>query len=60
MYDPNGIIIHPTRTDIDIYQVEGNRLETEIGNKKVFNMIILVEFLKVKPIVKLDNVIEGL
>ena len=60
IYDPNGIIIHPTRTDIDIYQVEGNRLATEMGNKKVFNMIVLGGFLKIKPIVKLDNVIEGL
>jgi 2-oxoglutarate ferredoxin oxidoreductase subunit gamma len=31
-----------------------------MGNKKVFNMIVLGGFLKVKPIVKLDNVIEGL
>ena len=60
IYDPNGIIAHPTRTDIDIYQIEGNRLATEMGNKKVFNMIVLGGFLKVKPIVKLDNVIEGL
>ena len=31
-----------------------------MGNKKVFNMIVLGGFLKIKPIVKLDNVIEGL
>lgn len=60
IYDPNGIIDHPSRTDIDIYQIEGNRLAAEMGNKKVFNMIILGGFLKVKPIVKLKSVIEGL
>ena len=60
IYDPNGIVAHPTRTDIEIYQIEGNRLATEMGNKKVFNMIILGGFLKVKPIVKLKSVIEGL
>ena len=60
IYDPNGITIHPTRTDIDIYQIEGNRLATEMGNKKVFNMIVMGGFLKIKPIVKLENVIEGL
>ncbi|MGI9533042.1 2-oxoacid:acceptor oxidoreductase family protein [Lutimonas sp.] len=60
IYDPNGIMMHPTRTDIDIYQIEGNRLATEMGNKKVFNMLVLGGFLSVKPIVKLDNVIEGL
>jgi len=60
LYDPNGISTHPTRTDISIFQVEGNKLATEMGNKKVFNMIVLGAFLKIKPIVKLDNVIEGL
>ena len=60
IYDPNGITQHPRRTDIDIYQIEGNRLASEMGNKKVFNMIVLGGFLKIRPIVKLENVIEGL
>lgn len=60
IYDPNGITHHPTRTDIEIYQIEGNKLATEMGNKKIFNMIVLGGFLKIKPIVKLENVIEGL
>lgn len=60
IYDPNGISHHPTRTDINIYQIKGNELAAEMGNKKIFNMIILGGFLKVKPIVKLENVIEGL
>jgi len=60
IYDPNGITQHPTRTDIEIFQIDGNRLATEMGNKKVFNMIVLGGFLKIKPIVKLDNVLRGL
>jgi len=60
IYDPNGISHHPTRTDIKIYQIEGNKLAAEMGNKKIFNMIVLGGFLKIKPIVKLENVIEGL
>ena len=60
IYDPNGITHHPTRQDIKIYQVEGYRLASALGNKKVFNMIVLGGFLKIKPIVKLENVIEGL
>lgn len=60
VYDPNGISHHPTRADIHIYQIEGNRLATEMGNKKIFNMIVLGGFLKTKPIVQLENVIEGL
>lgn len=60
IYEPNGIHQHPTRTDIDIYQIEGTKLATEMGNKKIFNMVILGGYLKVKPVVELENVIEGL
>lgn len=60
LYDPNGISHHPTRTDINIYQIEGNKLAADLGNKKIFNMIILGAYLEVKPVVKLENVIEGL
>jgi len=60
IYDPNGIVAHPKRTDINIFQIEGSRLAMEMGNKKVFNMIVLGGFLKVKPIVKLENIIAGL
>jgi 2-oxoglutarate ferredoxin oxidoreductase subunit gamma len=31
-----------------------------MGNKKIFNMVVLGAFLNIKPIVKLENVIEGL
>jgi 2-oxoglutarate ferredoxin oxidoreductase subunit gamma len=60
LYDPNGISQHPTRKDIKIYQIEGAKLAAEMGNKKIFNMVVLGAFLKIKPIVKLENVIEGL
>ncbi len=60
LYEPNGIYNHPTRTDINIYQIEANRLSTEMGNKKIFNMVVLGAYLKIKPVVKLENVIEGL
>ena len=59
-YDPNGIYDHPKRTDIQIFQIEGTKLAAEMENKKVFNMIILGGFLKIKPIVKLQSVIDGL
>jgi 2-oxoglutarate ferredoxin oxidoreductase subunit gamma len=60
IYDPNGINHHPTRKDINIYQVDGYRLASEMGNKKVFNMILLGGFLKIKPVVKIGNVLKGL
>ncbi len=60
LYDPNGIVNHPTRKDIRIYRVSGTKTAVEMGNPKVFNMIVLGSFLKVKPILKLDNVKKGL
>ena len=60
IYDPNGITHHPTRKDINIYQIEGARLAAESGNPKIFNMLILGAFLKVKPIINLDNLEKGL
>lgn len=60
LYDPNGITQHPTRTDIHIFQINGSKLATEMGNKKIFNMIILGAYLNIKPVVKLENVVEGL
>lgn len=60
LYDPNGIIKHPTRKDINIYKIEGTALASEMGNPKTFNMIILGGYLKVKPLVKIDNVKKGL
>ncbi|MBN1651563.1 MAG: 2-oxoacid:acceptor oxidoreductase family protein [Bacteroidales bacterium] len=60
IYDPNGILNHPKRTDIQIYTIEGAKLASEMGNPKTFNMIVLGAFMKVKPIVQLENVIKGL
>jgi len=60
IYDPNGITRHPQRTDINIYRVEAAEEAARMKNAKTFNMIVLGAFLKVKPIVKLENVIKGL
>ncbi|MDD2385712.1 MAG: 2-oxoacid:acceptor oxidoreductase family protein [Bacteroidales bacterium] len=60
LYDPNGIIRHPERKDINIYKVEATHIATEMGNVKVFNMVVLGAYLKIKPIVKMENVMKGL
>ncbi|MCZ4694241.1 2-oxoglutarate ferredoxin oxidoreductase subunit gamma [Ancylomarina euxinus] len=60
LYDPNGITRHPERKDINIYKIQGAALATEMGNPQTFNMIIMGGFLKVKPIVLLENVKKGL
>jgi 2-oxoglutarate ferredoxin oxidoreductase subunit gamma len=60
VYDPNGIVHPPKRTDINIYKVEATKTAIEMGNPKVFNMIVFGSFLKAKPILLLDNVEKGL
>ena len=47
-------------TDINIYRIHGAALASELGNPQTFNMIIMGAFLKVKPIVLLENVKKGL
>ncbi|BDX38968.1 2-oxoglutarate ferredoxin oxidoreductase subunit gamma [Tenuifilaceae bacterium CYCD] len=60
IYDPNGIVHHPDRKDIKIYKIEATEEAARLKNAKTFNMIVLGAFLKVKPIVKMENVIKGL
>lgn len=60
IYDPNGILNPPTRTDIKIFSIEGTKLAAEKGQPKIFNMIVLGAFLKAKPIVKIETVRKGL
>jgi len=60
VYDPNGITNHPTRKDINIYQVAGTEKAGEMGIQKLFNMIMLGGFLKIKPIVNPEFIEKGL
>jgi len=60
IYDPNGITHHPTRKDINIYQIEAAEEAATRGLSKVFNMIVLGGFLKIKPIIDPENIHKGL
>jgi len=60
IYDPNGITTHPTRKDINIYQVAGTDKASEIGISKLFNMIMLGGLLKLKPLVTDEFLKKGL
>ncbi len=59
-YDPNGIHHVTDRKDINIYEIPANDKSIEMGNEKSFNMIVLGGVLKVFPMVKMENVINGL
>jgi len=60
IYDGNGITRHPERKDINIYRVDAADEAAKIGLSKVFNMIVLGAFLKLKPIVGDEYVHKGL
>jgi 2-oxoglutarate ferredoxin oxidoreductase subunit gamma len=60
IYDSNGITRHPERKDINIYRVDAAAEASRMNSPKIFNTIVLGGFLKVKPVIKLENVIKGL
>jgi 2-oxoglutarate ferredoxin oxidoreductase subunit gamma len=60
LFDPNGITHPPKRTDIKIFAIDGVEEATRMGNPKTFNMIVLGAYLKIKPVVKTENVEKGL
>jgi 2-oxoglutarate ferredoxin oxidoreductase subunit gamma len=60
LYDGNGITRHPERKDINIYRVDAAEEASKMETTKTFNMIVLGGFLKIKPLVEMENVIEGL
>jgi 2-oxoglutarate ferredoxin oxidoreductase subunit gamma len=60
LFDPNGITHPPTRKDIRVFTIEGAEEAARMGNPKTFNMIVMGAYLKLKPIVELENVEKGL
>lgn len=60
IYDGNGITRHPERKDINIYRVDAADEAAKLGIQKVFNMIVLGGFLKLKPIVADEYIRKGL
>jgi len=60
LYDSNGITRHPERKDINIYRVEATEEAAKMDSTKTFNMIVLGGYLKIKPIVKMENVVAGI
>jgi 2-oxoglutarate ferredoxin oxidoreductase subunit gamma len=60
IYDSNGITRHPERKDLAIYRIDATEEASKMNSPKIFNMIVLGGFLKIKPIIKIENVIKGL
>ncbi len=60
IYDGNGITHHPTRKDITIYRIDATEEAARMHSTKTFNMIVLGGYLKIKEVVKMENVLKGL
>lgn len=60
IYDTNGVVSAPMRDDIEIYSIDAAAECARTGQSKMFNTMILGAYLKVRPIVQMENVIEGL
>lgn len=60
IYEASTILNPPTRTDIEIVPIEASNEAAKLKNIKVMNMIVLGAFLQKKPIIKLDNILEGI
>jgi 2-oxoglutarate ferredoxin oxidoreductase subunit gamma len=60
LYDSNGITRPPERKDIKIFQVEAAAESGKMLTTKTFNMIVLGAYLKIKPIIEIENIIHGL
>jgi len=59
LYDNNGITRHPQRTDVRVFCIEA-AVEAAKTDPRIFNMIVLGGYLTIRPILQLENVIEGL
>jgi 2-oxoglutarate ferredoxin oxidoreductase subunit gamma len=60
IYDPNGITTLPQRKDINIYSINAAETAGKMGLAKVFNMIVLGGYLKIKPILSMEYIHKGL
>ena len=60
IFDGNGLKKLPTRKDIKVYRIDATEYAYANDATKTLNMIILGGFLKVKPIVKVEDVLVAL
>ena len=59
-FDTNGITRHPVREDIEVYAIDATAECARMGQAKLFNTMILGGYLKVRPVVEMENVMVGL
>ncbi len=60
IFDGNGLKQMPTRKDIRVFQIDATEYAYANNASRTLNMIILGGFLKIKPIVKIEDVLLAL
>jgi len=60
IFDSNGITRKPQRKDITVCMMDASEEAVKMNNSKIMNMIVLGGFLKMKPIIDMENVLKGL
>lgn len=60
IYEATNVITPPTRKDIEVFGIEAASEAAKMNNTKILNMIMLGAFLQKKPILKMENILEGL
>ncbi len=60
IYDGFGCSTSPKRADISIYRIDAMNKAAEMGNSKVFNMIVLGGLLSLVPIVSVEALEKAL
>jgi len=60
IYEASTILNPPTRKDITVVPIEATKEASNLNNSKIMNMIVLGSFLKKKPIIKMENILQGL
>ena len=60
IYDPYSLVEKPKRTDIAVYSIGAMEEAARMHNAKVFNMLLLGALIKVRPVVSVKDVVNGL
>ena len=60
IFDPIGIKNFPVRNDIEIYSIRATDEASKKGISKIFNMVVLGGYLKIKPVIQPEFIRKGL
>jgi len=60
VYDKTHINTKSSRSEVEVLGIEASNMARELGNMQMMGMILLGAFLKKKPIVKKETVMEAL